>query len=561
METFDTDVVVVGSGGGGMTAALVAHDAGLKTLLVEKLPYYGGSTARSGGGFWAPANYLMHAAGVDDTLAEARTYLQATVGDRSPQAFRDTYLYNVNPMVEWLRDRAGVEFHYAIGYSDYFPERAGGKARGRCLEGAVFDGRRLGADLAQLNPGYVKAPAGIVIAASEFSRFGMVMRTWEGKRVAMSVIWRAFVDNLTGRKSLVMGQSLIGWLRLAMKQRDIPLWLETPLQDLIVDESGGRVTGIRVLRDGKPLIINARKGVILAAGCFAHNDEMRQKYQKHPITAKWTVASAGNTGDAILAGMRIGAPVDLMEEAWWGPSSMPPGREPYFHVGERAYPGLIMVSRKGRRFTNESDGYVDVVQAMYRKHTDDDPHVPAWFIFDQRYRNNYIFGDIFPRAPIPRKYLDSGFIQVANSIEELAQKLGMEPQVLKETVERFNGFARGGKDLDFGRGDSAYNRYFGDPTNLPNPNLAPLEHGPFYAVEAVAGDLGTKGGLVTDEFARVRRGDGGVFEGLYCIGNNSASVMGTTYPGPGCTIGPTMTFGYVAARHLSGQAVNTTAPR
>lgn len=559
MDTYQTDVVVVGSGGGGMTAALVAHDAGLKTLLVEKLPYYGGSTARSGGGVWVPNNYLMRAVGVSDSLAEARTYLQATVGDRTPQAFQDTYIYNINSMVEWLRDQAGVEFHYMDGYSDYFPERQGGKARGRGIEGAVFDGTRLGADLAKLNPSYVEAPGGLVIAASEFRHLGMVMRTWAGKAMAMRIGWRWLVDRLTGRKSLVMGQSLIGWLRLAMQKRDIPLWLNTSLKELIVED--GRVVGIQVERDGKPLIIRASKGVILAAGCFAHNLEMRRKYQKHPITTDWTVASAGNTGDAIQAGMRIGAPVDLMEDAWWGPSSKPPDMQPYFHVGERAYPGLIMVSRQGRRFTNESAGYVDVVQAMYRLHTDADPHVPCWFIFDQRYRNNYIFGDLFPRQPIPKKMLENGFVKMADTIEQLAAKLGMQPEALAATVQRFNGFARTGKDLDYHRGDSAYDNYYGDPTNLPNPNLAPIEQGPFYAVEAVPGDLGTKGGLVTDEFARVRRAEGGVFEGLYCVGNNSASVMGTTYPGPGCTIGPTMNFGYVAARHIAGLPINTTPPR
>ena len=554
-QTYQTDVVIVGSGGGGMTAALVTHDAGLKTLIVEKTPYYGGSTARSGGGIWVPNNYLMRQAGVSDSLEEARIYMQATIGNRTPQASRDAYLYNVGPMIEWLRDHSDLEFLYMPGYPDYYPEKPGGKAKGRAIEAALFDGNRLGADLAQLNPPFIEVPGGMSFTAREYQRLGMVMRTWQGKFTAMRIGARLISHRLTGRKTLMMGQALIARLRLSLKKRDIPLWLNTPLKDLILQD--GRVVGIQVERDGKPLAIYARKGVILAAGCFAHNLEMRLKYQKHPITTEWTTASPGNTGDAIQAGIRIGAAIDLMEEAWWGPSTKPPGMPPFFHVGERGYPGLIMVSQKGQRFTNESASYVDVVQVMYQKHTDDNPHVPCYFIFDQRYRNNYIFGNMFPRQPIPSNLLQNGYIKKADSLEKLAGLLGMDPSVLVATVQRFNGFAKTGKDLDYGRGDSAYDNYYGDPTVRPNPNLAPLEKAPFYAVEVVPGDLGTKGGLVTDEYGRVRRKDGEIFEGLYCVGNNSASVMGTTYPGPGCTIGATMTFGYIAARHAAGIAMYT----
>jgi 3-oxosteroid 1-dehydrogenase len=211
-----------------------------------------------------------------------------------------------------------------------------------------------------------------------------------------------------------------------------------------------------------------------------------------------------------------------------------------------------MVNQRGRRFTNESASYVEVVQAMYRLHTDDDPHVPCWFVFDQRYLDRYVFADLFPRQPLPRKLLDSGYLRRSGTLAGLASQMGVDALVLRETVDRFNGHAERGLDPDFGRGESAYDRYFGDPTRKPNPNLAPIDKAPYYAVQVVAGDLGTKGGLVTDEFARVRRADGSVIEGLYCVGNNAASVMGTTYPGPGCTIGPAMTFGYVAARHAAG---------
>ena len=544
------DIVIIGSGAGGMTAALAAHETGLKALIVEKTRYYGGSTARSGGGIWIPCNHLMRAAGVADSFEEARHYLQVTVGDRSPAASRDMYLRQSVQMIEWLGRKSDLQCSYLPGWADYYPELPGGKAQGRAVEAQLFDGNALGADLAQLRPPVIPIPAGLTFTAGEYNRLGLVMRTWQGKRTALRIGLRLIGARITGRKTLMMGQALIGRLRLSLKKRDIPLWLDTPMKDLIID--GGRVLGVRVEKNGQPLDIIARKGVILAAGCFAHNLDMRLQYQKHPITTDWTVASEGNTGDGILAGQRAGAAIDLMDEAWWGPTSLPPNTPPFFHVAERGFPGLIMVNQKGRRFTNESASYVEVVQAMYRLHTEEDPHVPCWFVFDQRYLNHYIFASLFPHQPLPREMLDSGYIRKASTIAGLAGQLGIDAAVLGETVNRFNGHAKAGRDPDFGRGDSAYNRYFGDPTNKPNPNLGPIDKAPFYAVQVFAGDLGTKGGLVTDEYARVKRGDGSVIEGLYAVGNSSASVMGATYPGPGATIGPAMTFGYVAARHAAG---------
>lgn len=545
-----TDVIIVGSGGGGMVAALVAKDAGLDVLVLEKTPYYGGSTARSGGGIWVPCNDLMKQAGVDDSPKLACAYLQATVGDRSPRASQETYVRNAAPMIRWLCEHTELKFTYMPGYADYYPEKPGGNPRGRAIEAELFDGKRLGTELAQLRPPYIEIPGGLAFTASEFRRLGLVMRTGEGKFTALRIGARLLLHRLAGHKLLMMGQSLIARLRLSMKQRDIPLWLNAPLKDLIVED--GRVVGILAERDGKPVALRARKAVILAAGGFEHNLEMRLKYQRHPIGTGWTVGSDGNTGDAIQAGMRIGAGIGLMEEAWWGPTTLPPGKPPAFHVGERGYPSLVMVNKQGQRFTNESASYVQVVQEMYRHHSADNPHVPCHFIFDQRFRDNYIFGTLFPRQPMPGEYFKSGYVKKADSVAQLAEKIGVPPAALEETIRRFNGFAGTGRDLDFARGESAYDNYYGDPTVKPNPNLAPLAKSPFYAVEVVAGDLGTKGGLVSDEFGRVRRDDGAIIEGLYCVGNSTASVMGATYPGPGCTIGASMTFGYIAARHIAG---------
>lgn len=231
---------------------------------------------------------------------------------------------------------------------------------------------------------------------------------------------------------------------------------------------------------------------------------------------------------------------------------MPPNAPVMFHVGERSYPGAIMVNAAGKRFTNEAASYVEVVHAMYEKHTAEVPHIPATFIMDSRYRSKYIFGTLFPMQPIPESYFASGYFKRGATLAELAQNCGLDPKALTETVERFNQFARRGVDADFHRGDSAYDRYYGDPTVKPNPCLAPIEKPPFYAVQMVAGDLGTKGGLVIDEYARVLRSDGAPIPGLYAAGNNSASVMGNTYPGAGSTIGPSMTFGYIAAKHIAG---------
>ncbi len=555
---YQTDVIVVGSGGGGMTAALVAGQAGLDALVIEKTEYYGGSTALSGGGLWIPNNYLLKRDGLDDSFEKARTYLAHTVGDRVPQARQDAYLRNAPEMVEYLSSNSHVRFHRSVGYADYYPERPGGMADGRALEASPFDGRKLGDDLSLLRPSSIEIPAGLAFTASEFNKLGMIMSTWAGKRTAVKVGLRTVLNMLTGVKYLTLGRALMARLRLSLKEANIPLWLSSPLKELIFEN--GAVIGVVAQQDGKPVRIQARKGVILAAGGFAHNQQMREEFQPAPVNSEWSSANKANTGDAIQLGIEAGASIDLMDDAWWGPSSVPLNAPVMFHVGERSYPGAIMVNAAGRRFTNEAASYVEVVHAMYEQHNDEVAHVPATFIMDQRYRNKYIFGTLFPRQPIPNNYLENGYIKQADTLEELARQCGIDPQGLVETVERFNRYARAGVDEDFGRGNSAYDRYYGDPTNKPNPCLAPIEQPPFYAVQMVPGDLGTKGGLVTDENTRVLRHDGTPIVGLYAIGNTSASVMGNTYPGAGSTIGPAMTFGYVAAKHLVNGDIRPIGP-
>ncbi|MFC1878570.1 FAD-binding protein [Chloroflexota bacterium] len=540
------DLIVVGSGGGGMTAALVGKSLGLHTLLIEKTDFYGGSTARSGGGLWIPNNYLLTQDGVGDSLEEARTYMQHTVGDRVPQQLQEAYLMHAPRMIEWLRDHSEVQFQRMPGYADYYPERPGGLAAGRSLEPVPFDGKKLGAERAYLRVPMAEAPGGLAFTSSEYQKLGMIISTSSGKRTAVKAVARLVRDRFKGVRCLTMGQALSARLRYALMLADIPLWRRTTFQELVVQNS--RVTGVVAEKDGRTIRFNAQKGVILAAGGFPHNQAMRQEYLPAPTSTDWTVACDGNTGDAIQAGIQLGAAVDLMDDAWWGPSSCPPNEEPFFHVGERAYPGGLIVNGLGQRFVNESAPYIDVINAVYRRNSDESPHIPLHFIFDQRYRDRYMFGLFFPMAPIPRRYFENGYVRRAGSIAELAQQIGVDGASLLQTIKRFNQYARAGKDLDYGRGDSAYDKYYGDPNVLPNPNLAPLEKPPYYAIRMWPGDLGTKGGLVTDENSRVLRTDGSVIDGLYAVGNTMASVMGNSYPGAGATIGPAMTFGYLAAQ-------------
>ncbi len=544
------DLVVIGSGGGAMTAALAAAHEGLRPLLLEKTEYYGGSTALSGGGMWVPNNYLLAREGIADSLDAARSYMAATVGNRRPRSLQDTYLVNAPRMVEFLRDHSHLELVRMPGYSDYYPERPGGMAQGRGLEAAPFDGRRLGSDLAGLRPQNMDIPAGLAFTATEFRALTVVRTTWQGKAMALKVGGRMLWNLATGTKCLTMGLALIARLRLSLRDAGIELRLRSPLVELVVE--GDRVVGVVAEVEGQRRTIRATRGVVLAAGGFEHDAAMRAHYQRPPIGTAWTMGCPGNTGDAIRAGMAIGGAIDLMDDAWWGPSTLRP-EGPLFHVNERSLPGAILVDATGQRFTNEAASYVAVVHAMYARHGEHTPCIPAHFIMDQSFRSRYAFGFLPPGRRIPKEYRGTGYVKSAGSLAELARMIGVDAAGLARTVERMNAMARSGKDLDFCRGDSAYDRYYGDPANRPNPCLAPLEKPPFYAVQMWPGDIGTKGGLVTDEHARVLRDDGSVIEGLYAVGNTSASVMGNTYPGPGATIGPAMTFGWLAARHAAGR--------
>ena len=542
------DVVVVGSGAAGMTAALTAAHQGLRVVVIEKTGRFGGSTARSGGGLWVPGNEVLRRAKVTDTPEQARTYLAHVAGDCVPAARQQALLEHGPAMVSFVRASTPVNFAWVPGYADYYPEAPGGLAAGRSIEPVPLDGRVLGAELAHLNPPYLPAPDGVTITQGDYRWLSLGPRHPRAIFATVKVAGRMARTRLLGQRVLSLGQALAAGLRAGLLAKQVPVWLDTPMTGLHTDD--GRVTGVAVLRDGQPALIRADRGVVLAAGGFERNAPMRQRYQRPPIGAEWTTGSPGNTGDAITAGEAAGAALDLMDDAWWGPSiPLPSG--PYFCLAERSLPGCILVNGAAQRFVNESAPYVDAVHAMYDGHTDAVPHIPSWLIFDQRYRSSYVFAGLPPGKPLPHRWYAAGTVHRGATIGELAGGPALDPAALAATIARFGEFARTGRDEDFHRGDSAYDRYYSDPRHRPNPCLAPLAEPPFYAVKIVPGDLGTKGGLRTDARARVLRPDGTPIAGLYAAGNASAAVMGRSYAGAGATIGPAMTFGYIAALDIA----------
>jgi succinate dehydrogenase/fumarate reductase flavoprotein subunit len=368
-----------------------------------------------------------------------------------------------------------------------------------------------------------------------------------------------------GERIAAIGQSLAARLWLAMRERGIPLWLDTPMAELLTDADGS-VTGALVDRDAKLLRIGARRGVILASGGFDHDLAWRKEHLP-VVDQDWSFGNPAAMGDGIRAGQKVGAATDLLDEAWWFPAMQWPDGRMQFMLNERMMPAQFIVNGEGKRFINEAAPYMDFGHAMIDGQKSGVTHIPCWLITDYRSFNRYVVGGHLPipkipGAPVPtgRKvpsaWLESGVVKAATSWDELATKIGVPAAQLRETASRFNELARTGHDDDFHRGDSVYDNYYGDPT-LPNPNLYPLGDPPFYAFQVVLGDLGTSGGLCTDEYARVLRPDDTVVRGLYAVGNTSAPVMGRSYAGAGATIGPAMTFGYVAAKHAATQTLNS----
>jgi len=553
------DLLVVGSGAGAMMAAIRAHDLGARAMLIEKSDQYGGNSAMSGGGLWVPCNHLMGEFGIKDSPEEAFQYFKTITRGTVPEERLRAYIDTAAEMVKYLEAKTHLKFQACPEYADYYPEVEGGKPGARSIEPQSFDAKRLGDEFFRLRE---PAPQCLMM-----------------NRVAMTILearplltqapgWKGLMAKLMARywfdlgwrmktkrdRHLALGNALIAPLRLSLMDRNVPLWLNTAARELIIED--GRVVGVAAEKEGRPIRIRAEKGVVLAAGGFESSAEMRKKYLPNPTSPDWSCGAISNTGDAINMGLKLGAALGFMDDAWWGPTTVVPGEaRARMLVTEKSLPGCIIVNKRGERVTNEAAPYVDVVKGMYAAHKPGADSVPGFFIFDGTYQAKHQVGPFMPGSAgkqLIKKSAQQGYLKKADTLEALAAQCGIDAAGLKATIAKVNEYARTGKDADFNRGDSLFDRYYGDNTVTPNPCLGPIDKPPYYALEAFAGDLGTKGGLKTDERARVLKENGEVIAGLYATGNCSASVMGCTYAGAGATIGPAMTFAYIAARDAIG---------
>ena len=552
-ETFD--FVVVGSGGGSMCCALALRAAGKSVVILEKTALIGGTTARSGGVMWIPDNRFMKRDGIPDSQEQANSYLDAVVGDHNdtPGASRirrQTYVAEGTKMVEFLIDQ-GIKLNRVSYWPDYNDEKPGGSEKGRTVVAELFDVNELGEWKAKLRPNFIP----MMSTLDEMLKLRFLKKSWEAKRIAVRFALRTIGAKLTGKHYVTAGAALQGRMFQAALKAGVEFRTEAAVKELIVEN--GAVTGVVAMLDGQPRRFGTRLGVLVNAGGFAHNQEMRDTYQPG-TSAKWTNTAEGDTGEMILEMKRQGAAIAQMEEMVGNQMSIPPGMEneaikPVVQ-GVTAAPHAILVDQSGVRYMNESGSYMTYCQGMLARHKTV-PAVPSWAIMDSQYIRNYgLVTSPFPSAKKPQEWYDKGYLKKADTLEGLAALLGIEPATLRATVDRFNGFVEKNHDDDFNRGDRAYDRWLGDAYHPKNASLGSISEGPYYAVPVVPGDVGTYGGVVTDEKARVLREDGTVIEGLYATGVSTASVMGRAYAGAGASVGPSFVWGYVTAKHVLASA-------
>lgn len=551
------DLLIVGSGAGGLLAALVGAENRADVLIVEKEKLWGGTSATSGAGIWIPASDQAAAAGFHDKVDDAFRYVRKLSAKNVPDANIRAFVSTAADMLRWMGRHTDITY-CAFPYPDYHAENPGGSPTGyRTHMPLPMDGRMLGRDVETLR---FASPAASLFGYLNWhfdETYMLLFRQkgwWWHLAKSLARYWFDLPFRLRSAKDrrLTLGNALVGGLRMALNRRGVPLWLESPMQELIVEK--GKVTGAIVRHQGKTLRIKAAKGVILAAGGFDKNQAMRDEFAPLYPQALHSGGTSGNTGDSIRAGQAVGADTMNMQSTWAAPVFYVPGEDRgRLCTIERALPGSLMVNQKGERYLNEAASYHIVGQQMARREQEHGDASPSWFVFDHEYRHKYPVGPLLPLMP---DWFQRGDVQnilkKGATVEKLADTMGVDPAVLAATVARYNQFAAGGSDPDFRRGEAAYDKMYGDPRVTPNPCLRPLSKGPFYAMPIYPGDIGTNGGLKTDDKARVVKASGKPIAGLYAIGNNAASAMGESYPGAGVTIGPALTFGYIAARDALG---------
>jgi len=549
----ECDVLVAGSGAGGLAAAVAARKLGLEVIVAEKEALYGGTTARSGGWLWIPNHPMQASIGIRDSLEEASTYLLHEAGEKYDPDRVNAFLTAGPRMVEWFQRETAVKFDASATFSDYHPDAPGGKAGGRSIVAAAFDGRELGPLLEKLRPPLPELTVfGVMIGSgvelTHFMRWSkslasalFVARRLLGHGVAMLVHGRGV--------RLTNGNALAGRLLKSALDCGVQLWHSTPVVELLREH--GVVRGAVLKKDGREVRVSARKGVVLACGGFPQDEERKKRLFAH--AGHQSPAPPGNTGDGLRLAQGAGGRIDesLPNAAAWVPVSRVPREDGTFglfpHFIDRAKPGVIAVTRKGLRFVNEGNSYHDFIQALFAQ-----GETTAWLVTDHRAIRAYGLGFVKPRPLSLGTHLKSGYLHKGESVAELANACAIDAAAMQKTVDDYNANAKSGTDPIFRKGSTAYNRFYGDPEITPNPCVAPIVDGPFYAVQVHVGDLGTYAGLSTNGSAQVLDEDRKPIPGLYAVGNDALSIMGGNYPGPGITLGPAMTFGWIAARHMAG---------
>jgi len=388
---------------------------------------------------------------------------------------------------------------------------------------------------------------GFVMTGQDFVKVNMITRTWAGKRASLTLGWRLIKHKLFKKDYAALGRALVARMALTYKDLKGEIWLDSPFVDFIYEND--KVTGLKVNQNGKQITVKINKGLIFGSGGFSRDQAKREKYLPGPQDVKWTSSPKGQTGDIIEPFAKLNAKFGLMDRVWGAPTVINHLGMPFFLVADRGLPNMIIVDQDGNRYINEPTPYHEFVDKMYEHNQKTGGKaITSWIILDGRAKKRYIFTGLFPGQDFPEAYYENGVVLKGDTVGELENKLNIPQGNLVKTMNRFNEFARNGKDLDFHRGETTHDRYYGDPS-LPNPNLLEINEAPYYAMKVYPGDIGTKGGVVTDELARVVKEDGTVFDNVYACGNCSSSIMGHSYPGPGATLGPGMTFGYIASMH------------